>query len=65
MKQYYVEIVKEATDDQKELVAKRMGPMTERRAEKTESGASINLDHEHYFTRIVEADEDETTPENG
>lgn len=47
---YYVEIVKYEDDS----VVKRMGPFSERKADKVESGASINLDYENYFTRIVE-----------
>jgi hypothetical protein len=46
----YVEIVNTKTDE----VVKRMGPMSERKAEKVESGASINLNHEEYHTRIVQ-----------
>ena len=34
-------------------VARRMGPLTLRKASKIERGASINLDHEGWFTRIV------------
>lgn len=48
--QYYVEIVR--THD--ENVESRMGPMPERRAERVEMGVQINLNHEHYHTRIVE-----------
>lgn len=46
---YYVEIVEQKTDH----VEKRMGPMGERRAEIVERGASRNLDHDNYYTRIV------------
>lgn len=41
MKQYYVEIVNYDTEE----VVKRMGPMSERTAEKTDNGANINLEH--------------------
>jgi len=54
MSEYYVQIVKKATDDTEEEVVKRMGPHHKRRAEKIEKGASINLDHENYFTRVVD-----------
>ena len=47
----YVEIVKH----EKEEVVKRMGPMTEHKADKVDDGANINLNHEEYYTRIVEA----------
>lgn len=46
----YVEIVNTTTDE----VVKRMGPMNERTAERVESGANINLNHDEYHTRIVE-----------
>lgn len=49
-KQYFVEIV--AYDNAE--VVKRMGPMSERKAERVDKGANINLDHEHYYTRIIE-----------
>jgi hypothetical protein len=55
----FVEIVNRTTGE----VARRIGPLTRRRAEKVERGASINLDHAGWFTRVVnqsgsEADED-------
>ena len=48
---FFVEIVEASSGD----VVKRIGPVSERQAEKIEDGASINLDHEQYFTRIVSA----------
>lgn len=51
MKQVYVEIVEYVTD----RVEKRMGPMSDRKAERVDNGANINLDHERFYTRIVEA----------
>jgi hypothetical protein len=48
--QVYVEIVEHEGD----RVEKRMGPMSRYKAGKVERGAEINLDHEHYFVRIVE-----------
>ena len=50
---YFVEIVNYETGE----VVKRMDGGTERRAEKIDRGANINLDHENYFTRIVEEKE--------
>ena len=47
--EYYVEIVKLDTDE----IVKKMGPMPEYKAERVERGASINLNHEYYYTRIV------------
>jgi len=51
----WVEIVNTETDE----VVKRMGPMSNRRAEKVEGGASINLNHEEYYTRLVDKDGEE------
>jgi hypothetical protein len=47
---WYVQIVETATSK----IEKEMGPMTERRAQKVESGASINLNHEKFHTNLVE-----------
>ncbi len=47
---FWVEIVKLEGAE----VVKRMGPMSERRAEKVENGALINLNHDAYFTRTVD-----------
>ena len=46
---YFVEIV----DFLSEEVVKRMGPMPSSKADRVDSGANINLNHEEYFTRIV------------
>lgn len=48
---YYVEIVNYDTDE----VVKRMGPMSERKADKVDNAANINLNHDKYYTRIVPA----------
>jgi hypothetical protein len=48
----WVEIVEMGTEE----VASRMGPMSEHRAERVERGASINLNHEKFYTRIVDKD---------
>lgn len=45
----FVEIVK--IDNRK--VVERIGPMSERKAERVERGALINLNDKEYFTRIV------------
>ena len=52
---YFVEIVKHETDE----VVKRMGPMDERRADKIDSGANINLNHDDYYTRIIKKEEED------
>jgi hypothetical protein len=46
----YVEIVEHSTAK----VVERMGPMDQRRAERVERGANINLNRAEFFTRIVE-----------
>ncbi len=51
---YFVEIIKYGDGDKEEVI-KRMGPIaTKRQADKVDSGANINLNHEDYYTRIVE-----------
>lgn len=51
--QYIVEIVERETGK----VEYSSSPTTERRAQKIEDGMSINLNHEHFFTRITEVQE--------
>lgn len=36
-------------------VVKKMGPMEESKANKVAAGAEINLNHDEYFVRIVQA----------
>lgn len=50
---FFVEVVDAKTGK----VVKRVGPVTERKADRVEGGMTVNLDHEHYFTRIVPAGE--------
>ena len=50
MIQYFVEI---RSFDNDEEPIKKMGPMSEWKAEKVECGAMINLNHEKYYTVIV------------
>lgn len=45
---YYVEIVEFETNK----VIKSMGPMSERKADRVDSGVTINLNHDRYFTRV-------------
>jgi len=52
---YYVEIVAFEGDK----VIKRMGPMSERKADLVDSGANRNLNHEDYYTRIIDPDGEE------
>ena len=49
-KEFYVEVVTFGTD----VVVSRMGPMNSRRAERVEDGANINLDHDNFYTRVIE-----------
>jgi len=48
MTTHYVDIVETATGKRE----KRMGPMSERKAEKVDSGANRNLNHERFHTEI-------------
>ena len=50
MKRYFVEIFERESG----TVEKRIACLNERIADKVEHGALINLNHELYFTRIVE-----------
>lgn len=54
--QYFVEIVKYAADGMPQEVVKRMGPHSLRTAEKIERGADINLNHDDYYTQVVDGD---------
>ena len=47
---FIVEIVKYEGGE----VIKRFSPMSERQAERVDDGININLNHEEYYTRIVE-----------
>ena len=51
IKQFYVEVVAYYSNE----VIKRLGPLSKSKADKVEAGININLDHERYFTRQVEA----------
>ncbi len=48
--QFYVEVVNAKTNE----FSRRIGPMSERKADRVESGVLINLNNEDYFTRILE-----------
>ncbi len=50
----YVEIVENETGE----VVRRLGPMSEREAAKTEGGVSINLNWDKFHIRIVDAEEE-------
>ena len=52
----FVEVVQYGKKDR---VVKRLGPMSERMADKTDDGLNINLNHEKFFTRIVPEGPDE------
>ena len=51
--EYYVKIVRFENDK----VVERMGPMSEQKAIKVDTGANINLNHEEYYTRITNGKE--------
>lgn len=46
---HFVEIVRYENEE----VIERRGPFSERRADKIDDGLNINLNHEEFFTRIV------------
>lgn len=48
---FHVEIVKYGEPEE---IVKRMGPMDERKADKVSAGACRNMNHDEYFTRVVE-----------
>ena len=50
MFEYYVDIMKFENDG--ELV-ERMGPFTERKADKVDGGVNMNLNHDEYYTLII------------
>lgn len=58
--QVFVEVV-ERTGPRTHVVVKRLGPMSERKADKVDGGLNINLNHDKFFTLIVPASTDETT----
>lgn len=49
MADYYVEVRNLQTEE----VIKRLGPMSERKAERVERGMLINMNHEDYYTQIT------------
>ena len=53
---YWVEVVEYETDE----VVSRVGPeISERQAERLERGMNINLNHDRFFTRIDEVEDDQ------
>lgn len=54
---HYVEIVERATSK----VIKRLGPVTERVADRILAGVNINLNHDEYFAKIVVETKDESS----
>lgn len=53
MTKYYVLIVRTDTGE----VVREMGPMDKRSAERVESGANINMNHDEFHTDIDEREE--------
>lgn len=48
-REYFVEVVSCVGEN----VVKRLGPLTESRADRVDAGLNINLDRENFYTRIV------------
>ena len=58
MKYSAIEII-ETESDKVEHTIKMDPPKGERMAERTEDGVNRNLDHDRFYTRLVEAPSDE------
>lgn len=57
-REWYVEIVPYGREfPETDPGFKRMGPMFKREAERVDSGANINLNHDRYYTRLRRANE--------
>lgn len=50
MSKVFVEVVNYETG----AVEKRLGPLTAHAADKVDRGVNINLNHEKFYTRIIE-----------
>jgi hypothetical protein len=53
----FVAIIKHRDGEAPEKIVKLMGPMPLWKAEKVDSGANINLNHEGYYTLILDPKE--------
>ena len=47
---YQVEVVSYDTGE----VVRTLGPMLQHKADRVDAGMQHNLDHEHYYTRVME-----------
>jgi hypothetical protein len=54
-KQYDIVVYEWSDGNSEPKEVKRLGPMSERRAERVENGMQPNLDHGKFFTRVEEA----------
>lgn len=50
MNTFYVQIIRYSDDE----VVSEMGPFTERKAERVDNGANINLNHNEFYTVIID-----------
>ena len=50
---HYVQVVQ----FEDELVVKQLGPFSENRADRVDTGMNINLNHEEFYTRVVDESE--------
>ena len=53
MSNYYV-LIKSYKDDE---VVEEIGPMSESKADRVDTGANINLNHDNYYTEIINKDQ--------
>ncbi len=58
--QYLVQVVERST----ETVVENLGIMSQAAAIRVERGVNINLNHSDYFTRIVEAKDEQNGEQN-
>lgn len=49
---YYVQIVQFSDD----AIEKEMGPFTDRKADLVDGGVNRNLNHDKFFTKIIQKD---------
>jgi len=63
MNDFYVVIIRYKNNK----IVKKMGPMTEREADRVDFGASVNLNHEEFYTMTLKesglSDYEEEEPE--
>lgn len=55
---YYIQVIRDGNHETEEEVVKTIGPYSSREeASRAEMGIHINLNHEDYYTMVVEEDD--------